>query len=259
MRIPIRMIGIATTFFWIFLIAFAISAVSSIKDMQLNFGEPQMSAISNNRVQISLPITVGNGGYYNIGYFNMTTEILGSQGQTVTRGSTLIPVIRKGENVTALHNITVDISELMQADQNYLFNDTDLRIYASLGMRLAELIPVQASTNMSMPWGAPLYNFALGTPQYSIYNATHSRVVIPVSFENHAFFDLAGDLQLRMFNSGGSSVGEGQTSVGVPQGSFFNGQVELYVQMNGVTPQGHFEVSFLSPIFNYGPWVIPYG
>ena len=259
MRIPIRMIGIATTFFWIFLIAFAVTAVYSLKDVQFDFGEPQTGTTADNRLFFSMPIKIFNRGFYDIGYFNVTSQITSGDGAIVASGTTFVPVIRKGEEITTSHMVTVSIGDLLQSNRNYLFNNTELRICESVGMRVAEMIPVQASTSFSVPWGAPLYGFALGAPEYSTYNATHLRVVVPVSFENHSFFDLAGTVQLRMFNSTGVYAGFGQTSVGARQGSSYDGLVEFYVGASRLTRSGSFEVSFLSSVFNYGPWVIPYG
>ena len=259
MRVPIRMIGLATTFFWIFLIAFAVTAVYSLKDVQFDFGEPQTGTTADNRLFFSMPITIFNRGFYDIGHFNVTSQIIRGEDAIVASGTTFVPVIRKGEQITTSHMVTVGINNLLQSDRDYLFNDAELRIYESVGMSVAEIIPVQASTNFSVSWGAPLYGFALGTPEYSTYNATHLRVVVPVSFENHSFFDLTGTVQLRMFNSAGAFMGDGQTAVEARQTSSYNGNVELYVGALGLTGSGSFETSFLSPIFNYGPWVIPYG
>ena len=259
MRISIRMIGIATTVFWVFLIAFAVSAVYSVKDVQFDFGEPQSYLDSDNNMVFSLPVVIFNRGYYNIGFFNVTTEISDEVGGVISQGTTFIPVIRKGEETTILHNITIDVTDLIGENQNFLFNDTDLRMYGAVGMRLAEMIPVQASMNFSMPWGAPLYGFALGTPQYSPFNATHSRVSVPINFENHAFFDLAGDIQLSMFNSADQLIGGGQTAVAAYQNSPYSGIVDIYVLTTGVTDSGHFDVSFSAPPFNCGPWAISYG
>jgi len=56
------MISIATTFFWIFLIVFLVSAVYSFKDVQFDFGEPQIGLTSDNKILFSLPITIDNKG-----------------------------------------------------------------------------------------------------------------------------------------------------------------------------------------------------
>jgi len=259
MRIPIRMIGIATTFFWIFLIAFFVSAVYSVKDVHFDFGEPQMDVTSDNKVVFSLPVSITNRGFYNIGSFNISTEISDKEGFTITLGSTFIPVINKNDVATITHNMTIDINDLLQRDQNYLFNDTELKIYEAVGMRIADVIPVQASTNFSMHWGAPLYNFTLGKVEYAAHNLTHFKVVVPISFENRAFFDLVGNIQIQMYNSTDIIVGEGQTNIEAHHNSPYHGYLELYVSMAGMSESGHFEVYFLTPLFNYGPLVIPYG
>jgi len=259
MRIAIRMIGIATTFFWIFLIAFFASAAVSAKDIQFNFGQPRTSINSHNELLISLPVSIVNRGFYNIGDFGITSVVRDAEGDEITRGSTLVPVIRRDEEITAHHNMTLSISEMLQRSENYLFNDSELRFYVAVGLSLAQLIPVEAQANFTIPWGAPLYNFSLGTPQYSPHNATHFRVLIPVSFENHASFDLMGQLQVRMLNSGNLPVGEGETSIDTPQQSGHDGLLELYVAMSRITATGCFEANLFSPSFNYGPWVIPYG
>jgi len=259
MRIPVRMIGITTTFFWIFLIAFFISAVYSVKDLRLAFGEPQISATADNKVVFSLPIAIENNGFYNIGFFTLTTEISDETGFIITRGSTSIPVIHKADVVTITHNMTINVTDLLRSDQNFLMNDTELRIYEAVSMRVAEVIPVQASTNLSVPWGAPLYNFNLGEAEYTMYNNTHFRVVVPVSFENHALFDLTGNIQIRIYNSTDTLLSDGQTMVEVRQNSPYNGGVELYVPIEGWTESGRFEVYFQTPFFDYGPLVIRYG
>lgn len=253
------MIGIATTFFWIFLTAFFVSAVYSAKDVHFDFGEPQMSLTAGNKILFSLPVTITNRGYYNIGFFSIVTEISDKEGDIITRGSTLVPVINKNEEVVTAHNMTIDVNDLLESDRNYLFNDTELRIYEAIGMRIAEIIPVQASTNLSIPWGAPLYDFTLGEVEYAAHNRTHLRVVVPINFENHAFFDLVGNIQVRMYNSGNIVMGGGQTNIEAYQNSPYNGYLELYVSIIEITESGHFEVYFLTQFFNYGPLVIPYG
>ncbi|NWF86416.1 hypothetical protein HXY32_01145 [Candidatus Bathyarchaeota archaeon] len=259
MRVPIRMIGIATTFFWIFLIAFLVTAVYSTKDVAFNFGEPQMNTNASGEIVFSLPISVANRGFYDIGAFAIMTEVFDNHDASIVRGSTLVPVIKKNDEVTVVHNMTFDMNDLLQRSENFLFNDSELKIYAAVGMRIAEVIPVEASSNFSMPWGAPLYNFTLGDPAYAPYNLTHWRATVPLSFENHAFFDLIGNVQIQMYNDAGTLVGEGQTSVEAYANSSYSGFIELYVSIVEVTSSGWFEVYFSTSIFNYGPLVISYG
>jgi hypothetical protein len=253
------MIGITTTFFWIFLIAFFVSAVYSVKDLHLDFGEPQMNITADNRIILSFPLNITNKGFYNLRSFNLTTQISDAENFNIARGTSFIPIINKDEAATITHNVTIDFNTLLQHDKKFLFNDTELEIYEIVGMVIADLIPIQASSNSSMPWGAPLYNFALGQPQYVAANSTHFLVSLPITFENHAFFDVAGNIQIKMYNNTNGLLGEGQISINVPQQFFYDGFVEFYVSRSDVTDDGYFSVSILTPLFNYENLVVSYG
>jgi len=259
MRIPIRMISIATTFFWLFLIVFFVSAVYSVKDVRFEFGEPQMGLTSDNKALFSLPITIDNRGYYNIGSFNLTTEISDKEGFMIAQGSTLIPLIEKRRETIATHNMTIDINDLIQDSQDYLFNDMKLEVRETVGMELVEVIPVQVQTNLSVHWGAPLYNFTLGEIEYTAFNITHMTITVPIVFENHAFFDLTGNIQIHMYNSTNALLSESQTAIEAPQNAPYQDSVEINVSTVAITETGYFELYFSTPFFNFGPLVFPYG
>ena len=253
------MLSIATTFFWLSLILFFVSAAYSVKDVRLDFGEPQIDTTSDYKILFSLPITVDNKGYYSIGSFNVTTEISDKEGFIITRSSTFISKIEQGKEITTAHNVTIDIDALSQDNQEYLFNDTELEIHEIIGLKLADVIPVQASTNFSIPWGAPLYNFTLGKIEYSAYNRTHTRAIVSISFENHAFFDLTGSVQIGMYKSPNIFLGQGQITINASQSAQYRGHIELTVPIAKISENGYFEAYFLTPLFNFGPLVIPYG
>ena len=259
MNVTIRMIGLATAFCWIFLLAFFVSAAYSVENLRFDFGELQMSVTSDNRLLLSLPISVENKGYYNVDSFNITTEVSDLNGSIISSGSTFIPIIRKDDNLTDFHNLTLDINDLLENGSDYLFNDSELCIDQFVGFRIAEVIPVQVATNFSVPWGAPFYNFTLTEPRIEAFNLTHFRVSVPLSFENHASFNIAGNVTVKIYNSTEALVDQEQTTIEVAQYSPYNGLVEFYVLMTEFTTSGHFEVYFLTQLFNYGPLVIPYG
>jgi hypothetical protein len=253
------MIGIATTFFWIFLIGFFISAVYSVKDVQFNLGGPQFGINAYDEAFFSLPVSIVNRGLYDLSAFKIFTQISDNANIPIVNGTTKVPLIKRNDGVNVIHNMSVNIDDLLNADQNYLFNDSDLRIYAVLGMTIAKMIPVEASSNLSVRWGAPLYNFALGQVQYSAYNSTHLIATIPISFENHAFFDVAGNVRVRMYNSTNRRVGSGEINILVPPGSSYNGSLQFYATIARLTATGRFDVYFSTQFFDYGPVVIHYG
>jgi hypothetical protein len=259
MRRPIRILGIVTTFSWIFLIVFFVSAVYSAKYLQFDFGELQTSVTSHSKILFSLPITVTNKGYYNVGAFNLTTKVFDDNGFAVAHNSTFIPAIQKGVEITTNHNMTIDVDFLVQSDHNYLFNDTELEIDQIVGMKLAEVIPVQASANLSMPWGAPLHNFTIGEPRLELHNETHAKATVSMIFENHALFDLTGLIHVYMYDGDNELVSEGQKPVEAPKNSMYESSLELYVSITETLGNGHIAICFQTSFFDYGPLVIPYG
>lgn len=258
MRIPIRVIGATTTFLWMFLIVFFVSAVYSVKDVSFDFDAPQMSLTAND-VVFCLPIAITNNGFYDIGSFNITTQIFDKEGSATISATTFVPAINKNDMVAVNHNMTIKFNNLLESYQNCLFDDTELDVYAAVSMEIAKIIPVQASTNLSIPWGAPLYNFTLGDLEYANFNTTHLRVTVPIHFENHAFFDVVGNIHTRIYNNASMLIGESQKAIEAPQHSIYNGNVQFYVPADKMTDNGFFEVYILTSLFNYGPLVVPYG
>jgi hypothetical protein len=262
MRIPIHMISLATSFLWIFLLAFTVSAFYSMAEVRLNFGKPQTTTISNDELLYSIPVAVTNGGFYDLDYFNISSVFRGIRG-TMAEGATFIPAIKKGDTLNTTQQVKLDITDLLQIYQSYMFNDSELQMNTTVNMKVAGFLSVQISSNTTLPWGAPFYNLTVGPPSFAPQftpNLTAScKVMVPVNFENHAFFDLSGTLQLLMYNSTNALVGEGQTNIAEPRGSTYNGSVEIDVPVTDATSSGHFEVFFAAPFFNFGPRTIRYG
>jgi hypothetical protein len=263
MNVPIRALGIATSIFWIFLIAFIALAAYSVKDLNFDLGEPQFTTAPDGQLLFSLPLYVDNRGYYSLKELHLSTVFSDAEGLEISRANTFVPVIPHGENMTILHNVTLSMDTLLEKGEQYLFNDNNLTASVTAGLNFAELFPAQISTNFTFPWGAPLYNFALGEPSFRRFDSTHSGVTVPMSFENHAAFDLVGNVRIELYDSVGSLLGESLTSFNVPQYSSYDGDVELNFPLNAASlsaaRNGHFNVYFDIGLFEYGPLVIPYG
>jgi hypothetical protein len=263
MNVPIRALGIATSIFWILLIAFIALSAYSFKDLNFDLGEPQFTTAPDGQLLFSLPLYIDNRGYCSLKEFNLSTVFSDAEGAEISRANTFVPVIPRGENVTILHNVTLSMDSVLENAEQYLFNDNNLTASVTAGLTVAELLPAQISTNFTFPWGAPFYNFALGQPSFEQFNFTHSAVSVPMSFENHAAFDLAGNIRVELFDSVGSLLGESQTSFYVPQHSSYDGNLEFHVPLStesfSAAHNGHFNVYFSTPLFEYGPLVIPYG
>jgi hypothetical protein len=257
------MLGIATSIFWVLLIGFIVLAAYSLKDLSFGFGEPQFTVTPNHELFFSLPMYIDNRGYYSLKSFNITTVFSDAEGSEISNASTFVPAIPQGKNVTILHNVTLSIDNLFEKEEQYLFSDGNLTASVTAGLNFVDLIPVQLSTNITYPWGAPFYNFVLGQPSYNSYDSTQSRATVPLSFENHAAFDLAGNIRVELYGGENSLLGESQTAFNVPRGAHYAGTLEFKVPLNvassSAAQSGHFNVYFSTSLFEYGPVVIPYG
>lgn len=258
MRVPIRIIGIATSAFWIFLIIFSASAVYSMKDFRVNLGQPQTSTTEDHELLFSFPVSIVNIGLYEIADLNISKSLLDEEGSALAGGSIFIPAIGQGQTINVTQDVKLNVTDLLQRNQNLLSNDTDLMTNTRLSMLVAEVIPVQASSNSSIQWGAPLYNLVLGTPQLAIFNATYSVTTVSLSFENHAFFDLTGDVWLRAYSDSNELIGQGQTSIQVAQDSLYIGNLEVYVPL-AAGPIVRLEARFVTTFFNYGQEIAIHG
>lgn len=263
MNVPIRALGIATSVFWVLLMAFMVLAAFSVKDLNFDFGEPQFTPAPDGQLTLSLPLYIDNRGYYSLKEFHLSTVFSDAEGAEISRDNTYVPVIPHGEKTTIIHNVTLSIVSLLENGQQYLFNDNNLNVSVTAGLNFAELLPVEISTNFTFPWGAPFYNFALGAPSYGRFSSMQGAVTVPMSFENHAFFDLVGNIRIELYDGAGSLLDETQTLVDVPQGSAYDGSVAFNVPLESASlstaRNGHFDVYFDTGVFEYGPLVIPYG
>ena len=263
MNVPIRMLGIATSIFWVLLIAFIALAAYSVKDLSVNFGEPEYSVTPDGELNLALPMYVDNRGYYSLKDFYLSTVFSDAEGAEISRSETIVPVIPHGENVTILHNVTLDPISLLEKGEQYLFNDNDLNVSFTAGLNFAEVLPAEISANFTFPWGAPFYNFAIGEPSSEVVDFTHVRVSAPMSFENHAVFDLAGNIRIELYDSDDTRLSESQTVLYVPQYSSYEGNIEFSVPLTASSLSNiqsvHFDVYFEIGVAQYGPLVIPYG
>ena len=262
MNVPIRMLGIATSIFWIILIGFFASAAYSIKDLNFDFGEPQFTATSTKDLTFSLPVYIGNRGYYSLKAFNLTTVFSDVEGVELSNSTTFVPIIQNGQNLTLIHNMTLSTATLTEKKQ-YLFNDSTLNCVVVAGLNFAELLPTQITMNFSYPWGAPFYDFNLGEPKFANSNLKNIRLSVPLSFENHAVFDLVGNVSIELCDDAGSVLTEKQIPLNVTKQTRYSKMLELNVPLDTASPSaklsGHFNVYFSTSMIEYGPLVIPYG
>jgi hypothetical protein len=249
MKQAIRALSIATKILWILIIIFSITAAYSAVNLRVNFGEPKTS-FSDGIISISTPFFINNTGFYEITDLNITTHIKDRENKAVSTSTTIVSTIPPNSNIQETHNITLNLKNLTRELLYLAFNDSVLEMHTFVALRFANVIPIQMSTNATMQWGAPLYNFAIG--EISL-NYAQKMLTVPLSFENHAFFGVNGTMRLEVYNSENEQISIAQIIVEVASGSRFEGFVEMSVDPSKLTREGQIHVFFETSMFSVGP------
>lgn len=259
MRYAVRALGWATKIVWILMIAFAATSVYSALNLKMGFGQPQVF-LSSGFMVISVPLFVNNTGLYDLSELNMTVTVVDHNESFASTSTTFVPLIPRGSSIETAHNVSISIDNTTSKLLDYLFNDTVFNLDLSVKLNFARAIPFQVSTNMTIPWGAPLYNFSIGQFSYNYINRTHQELITPISFENHSpYFSLDGFMRVETYNDNDELLGFSVSDLNVPSHSRYNGQMEMIVDVSKVTRSGEVHFYFETSAFSIGPLVMPYG
>jgi len=261
MNIAIRMLKIATIILWLVIVFFSVTAVYSVMNLGVNIGEAQILPYSKG-ITFSLPFSINNNGYYEIAYLNLTSRVTDPDGTVLDLTETVVSSIPQGTNVNATHTIAIDLNDILSMDQvSLLLEDNEFNVEIFAGLNFARAVPLQLSTNTTIPWGAPLAQFSLGRISVSAHNITHREASIQVSFENHAILDLAGTMKLEFYDNSQELITSGMNRISVPSGQHYNEIIYAYPGQQDVsklTSSGNVHVVFETPMFTV-EWDEQYG
>jgi hypothetical protein len=256
MKQVVRALGWATSIFWIILLLFTVTAVYSAFQIRPEFGDPSVST-SGDTLILSLPFGLYNGGFYDISRLNITTVVSDNHGSAISSASTFVTTISRGENTSITHNMSLSIGQMASSDLSFLlFNDSELNVTAILRLTYANAFPFEITANISMPWGAPLANPAIGGISIAPFNSTHVRAFAPVSFENHSYLEMSGTMRLEIVDGVGHVAGEGATIFYAPSENRFETIMEVLLS-DSLANIREARLHFQTPFFTYGPVVIP--
>jgi hypothetical protein len=257
MKIAIRMLSIAAIVLWLVILVFSVTAVYSVMNLGINIGEVQMLP-SSNGISFSLPFSILNNGYYELADLNLTTRVTDQNGTVFDITETLVPSIPRGSNVNATHTISVDLNDILSMDHvSLLLNDSSFNVEIFAGLNFARAVPVQLSTNATIPWGAPFAHFSIGTISVSPHNGTHVEARIPVSFENHAVIELTGTLKVEVYSDSNEHLTSGIASINVPSQQSYADRLLGYARQQDaskLTGSGKMHVIFETPVFVVEWW-----
>jgi hypothetical protein len=261
MKIATSMLTVATIILWVLILFFSVTAVYSVMNVGVNIGEAQMLPTTNG-IKFSLPFSINNNGYYEIADLNLTTRVTDPDGQVLDLTDTLVDSIPQGETVNASHTIEVDLEDILSMDHlTLLLNDSNFTVEIFADLNFARAVPVQLSTNVSLPWGAPFADFSVGDLSISLHNSSYIELTIPVSFENHAIIDIAGTLKMEAYSNSDQRIASGVTNISVVSNQNFEDSILLYARAQDeskLVDGGKLHILFETYLFTVDWWE-PYG
>jgi hypothetical protein len=257
MKIAIRMLSVAIIILWLVILFFSVTAVYSVMNLGVNLGEVQILP-SSTGITFSLPFSIDNNGYYEIADLNLTTRVTDPNETLIDLTETIVQSIPQGTTVNATHTIPVDLDSILALDYlPLLFEDSEFNVGIFVTLNFARTVPVQLSTNASVPWGAPLANFSVGSVSVSSFNRTHVEASIPLEFENHAILDLTGTLKLEIYNDSQNLITSGKAVIDVPSEQRYDDMIVMYPSLQDATDvasTGEVHLIFETPMFTVDWW-----
>jgi hypothetical protein len=257
MKIATRMLTVATIILWLVILFFSVTAVYSVMNVGVNIGEAQMLPTSNG-IKFSMPFSINNNGYYEIADLNLTTRVTDPDGAVLDLTETLVDSIAQGETVNASHTIAVNLDDILSMDHlTLMLNDSNFTVEIFAGLSFARAVPVQLSTNVSLPWGAPFADFSVGELSVSPHNSSYIEAAIPVSFENHAIIDIIGTLRMEVYSNSDQRIASGVTDIDVASNQNFGDSILLYARPQDAAKlagSGKLHILFETPLFTLDWW-----
>jgi len=256
MKQAVRALGWAVNIFWIMLLLFTITVVYSALQMRPIFDEPSASAL-NDTLTVSLPLILYVGGFYDISKFNVTTMLRDNRGSIISASSTYLPIVPHGENTSIALKMQMNVTDLVTSDSsNLLFYDSELNATALLRLTYANAFPFEIAANFTIPWGAPLANLTVQEISLTPFNSTHVAASVTLSFENHSYFEIGGTVQLEIIDNRERVMGESITAFDAMPERPFETNISVLLSGNPANIR-EARLHFVTPLFSYGPLVIP--
>ena len=229
----------------------------------IGFGEFQLEW-DGEEMRLSIPLLVNNTGRFPLSNVILTTNISDHKGTWITGGEAVLPHVPEGSVDREIQTLHISMKDIISDElRHLLFQDSQLRADTAIKFTYAYLVSLKIQLpNMSFPWGAPLHNLSVGKPTgLASFNATHYRVDLPLSFENHAPLTLVA-VRLRLLNDQRESLASKTTILNVHPMEGFEGSFELFIEggdLQRLTERGFVQLHFQTPEFSFGPVEMPYG
>ena len=144
MRQSVRALGLTVTISLLLLSVFLATAIysvvqTSIVERGIELGEAQIH-VFDNEFMLSIPLKVNNTGYYDLTEVRLTTILSSREGIVLAANTSVIDLVERGINVTAIHRLWINTVDLFTNMTYLLVNDTYFYMNSSIGFRYVHVL-----------------------------------------------------------------------------------------------------------------------
>lgn len=197
-----------------------------------SIGSPTSAASAGSTV-ITVPITIGDKGYFGFSDMQVNVALKDSAGTQLISGTFGPYSVSPGQTITEDATLALNTASLSSSElQGLATSAQNLTVAASLSGSMPPFLGVSGNVNAQIQWGAPVSGLKVGAPVFSQYNSTTFEAAVPVTFSNdNQYYTISGTGSASVLNSTGQQVGSGSVTLNVPPGSQFNQAVDLFVKI----------------------------
>ncbi len=206
--------------------ALVLTAVQTIPSISL--GAP-----STNNSEITVPISIRNQGPLSFENLSVAVSVQDKSGANLFTGSGGPVSITPGSTESLTVSVPFDLGKIPQAELSELATtNQELLIKATLEGALPPLASLVGSISTTLPWGALIENFSIGSESIMPLNLTYAQVTVPLSFtNNNSYVPISGTGAIRILDHRGTQVGSGTLNVSAPVDSTFHGDANLVMAL----------------------------
>lgn len=194
----------------------------------VDLGALQMST-AGTVTKIQIPVNITNKGPLSISDINVQATVTDSAGDKLASGGVGPVTIAAGTTSNLVLLFTLDTSNLpSSALQSLVTTSQNLTLSVVVATSLPPFLKLSGTASAALPWGAPVANLRVGTPNLAPYNSTAIQVSVPVSFDNdNQFMSINGAGMISLVDAGGRQVARGTVQLNAPSGSHFDATAQL--------------------------------
>jgi len=172
-------------------------------DLEIN--EPTMEFYNTTHVTLDVPLAFRNKSNF---FINGTVSICIMDMGRCAGFEQMDLRVRPGEDYNGRFEVKLKLPWVVDANPELLVSGLKRTYNIVLNLPAPIVEEFEIEKNATIEWGAPLSNLRVGEPIETLYNDTHVKILVPLSFNDASIFPISGSIKTVFFDGSGNLIGE---------------------------------------------------